>query len=67
MASQIPDAGAVNDELAREIHVWWQEAAERTDIDLSGFDADAPLGERVTWALEQGLDIDSVGRRTDSE
>lgn len=57
MAFQLPDAGAASQELAREVHEWWQEAAEKTDIDLSGFDPTASLDERVAWALGQGLEL----------
>jgi site-specific DNA recombinase len=67
MTFQLPDAGAASQELAREIHVWWQEAAENTDIDLTGFDPDAPLDQRIAWALKQGLDIGTVYSRFSSK
>ncbi len=67
MAFQLPDAGAANQELARDIHEWWQEAAEKTDIDLSGFDPAAPLDERIAWALGQGLDIGTIYSRFSSK
>ncbi len=67
MAFQLPDAGAANQELARDIHEWWQEAAEKTDIDLSGFDPAAPLAERIAWALRQGLDIGTIYSRFSSK
>lgn len=67
MASQIPEAGAVNQELIREIRQWWHEAAEKTDIDLSCFDPSAPLDKRISWALEQGLEIGTVYSRFSSK
>ncbi|MCR9294158.1 MAG: recombinase family protein, partial [bacterium] len=67
MAFQLPDAGAASQELAREVHEWWQEAAEKTDVDLSGFDPAAPLDERIAWALGQGLDIGTIYSRFSSK
>lgn len=67
MPFQLPDAGAANEELAREVHAWWQEAAEKTDVDLSDFDFNAPLEERIAWALEQKLDIGTVYSRFSSK
>ena len=67
MAFQLPDAGSARSELAREVHAWWQDAAEKTDIALSGFDHRAPLDERIAWALEQRLDIGTVYSRFSSK
>ena len=67
MAFQLPTAGAVSLELARNVHVWWQDAAKKTSFDLSRFDSDAPLDERIAWALEQGLEIGTVYSRFSSK
>ncbi|NQT40157.1 MAG: recombinase family protein [Planctomycetes bacterium] len=67
MASQIPEAGAVNEEIVRELQEWWREAAERTGSDLSSFDPNSPLDERIAWALKQGLEIGTVYSRYSSK
>ena len=67
MSFQLFAAGAVNDVLAPEIHQWWQESAQAAGIDLSGFVLDAPLEERITWALANGFDIGTVYTRFSSK
>ena len=67
MSFELSAAGAVNDALAREIHQWWQESAQTAGINLAGFDPDAPLGERIAWALALGLLIGTVYTRFSSK
>lgn len=67
MSFELSAAGAVNDVLAREIHQWWQESAQTAGINLVGFDPDAPLGERIAWALALGLLIGTVYTRFSSK
>ena len=54
MSFQLPDEGAASAELARQTHAWWLAAAEKAEIDVAGFDPDAPLNEQITWALGLG-------------
>ncbi|WP_339749073.1 recombinase family protein [uncultured Rubinisphaera sp.] len=63
MTTQIPEAGAVNEELASEVHVWWIEATQNTCIDLKNFDPSAPLNDRIAWALQSHLEIGTVYTR----
>lgn len=63
MSSQIPEAGRINDELARETHQWWMEAAENANIDLKDFNPAAPLTDRIAWALRNNLSIGTVYTR----
>jgi len=67
MAFQLPNAGAASQELAGDVHVWWQDAAKKTSIDLSRFDPDAPLDERIAWAFEQAIEIGTVYSRFSSK
>ena len=67
MAYQIPEAGAVNEQLVRDIHQWWQDAAQSNRIDLSGFDPCASFEQRRAWALRQGLEIGTVYSRFSSK
>ncbi len=67
MSFQLPDEGAASAELARQTHAWWLAAAEKAEIDVAGFDPDAPLNERIAWALGQGLEIGAVYSRFSSK
>jgi DNA invertase Pin-like site-specific DNA recombinase len=67
MTFQLSSAGAAGNELAREAHRWWHEAAARNNVKLEGFDPDAPLSERIAWALEAGLQIATVYSRFSSK
>ena len=55
MSSQLPTAGAANSSLASKVHVWWMEAAAKAGVNLDGFDPDAPLAARMTWAFRTSL------------
>jgi len=63
----IPEAGAVDSELSRQIDQWWRESAERSGIDLRGFDSSAPLEERIACALSIGLVIGLIYSRYSSK
>ena len=67
MSFELSAAGAVDEELAREIHQWWQESAQAARIDLSGFDAESPLEARIAWALALGLVIGTIYTRYSSK
>ena len=51
----------------RQANRWWVEAAPRAGVDLTGFDADAPLEQRLSWALALGLLIGTVYSRFSSK
>lgn len=67
MVFQLCDVGAADNELVRDTHAWWQDAAEKAGINVSGFDRNAPLNERIAWALGQGLDIGVIYSRFSSK
>jgi DNA invertase Pin-like site-specific DNA recombinase len=60
-------AGAPASDLCRQAHRWWAEAACRSGLDLSGFDAEAPLERRVAWAHASGLQVGTVYSRFSSK
>jgi hypothetical protein len=60
-------AGGADDELAREAAQWWIAAAQKAAINLSGFDPDASLAERIAWAVEAGLEIAVILSRFSSK
>jgi hypothetical protein len=55
--SNISIEGAAPAELARHMHTLWQQGATRSGVDLSGFNPDASLDQRVGWAKSAGLEI----------
>ena len=63
----LPDAGAANDDIVRSCLETWVEAATKAGIDLTGFNPEAPLSERITWALSQGLEIGAILSRFSSK
>lgn len=65
--NQLPPAGAADSDLARQAHDSWIEAARKAGLDLTGFDPETPLGQRVAWARGQGLDIGTVLARYSSK
>jgi DNA invertase Pin-like site-specific DNA recombinase len=62
-----PSQGSAGDDLSRQAHQWWLEAAAKSGIELTGFDPDAPLAQRVAWALQAGLLIAAVYCRYSSK
>ena len=67
MASELSNAGSASKELACKAHEKWLETAKKTDIDLTGFDPEAPLRDRISWALSVGLLIATVYSRFSSK
>jgi site-specific DNA recombinase len=67
MSHSLPAAGAAGPELARLAHQRWVEAASRAGIDLSGFDPEAPLQDRIAWAKARDLDIATLLSRYSSK
>ena len=57
MNPQFPIAGAASSSLANHVHVWWVEAAANAGVNLEGFDPDAPLGVRLSWATQASQSI----------
>lgn len=50
-----------------QVHEWFQESAASANVNLSGFDPKATLGQRISWAISQGLQIGSVYTRFSSK
>jgi hypothetical protein len=67
ISTPLSTAGAATDALARQAHQRWMEAATRAGLDLSGFDPDAPLADRIAWAQARGLGIAAVLSRYSSK
>lgn len=67
MTSELSTAGAADPELARNVHKWWKDAAEKRGINLGGFDSTAPLAERIAIAQRLGLMIATVYSRFSSK
>lgn len=67
MNMPLPDAGAADAELARLVHDVWIEAATKAGLDLTGFEPDAPLAQRLAWAESRRLDIGAVLSRYSSK
>jgi DNA invertase Pin-like site-specific DNA recombinase len=59
--------GGADEELAVTAHQWWVETAMKAGIDLTGFDPQAPLAERIAWAIQAGLEIAAVLSRFSSK
>ena len=62
----LPMQGAAGDGLRRQAHQEWLEAAKKAGLDLTGFDPDAPLEQRV-WALQARLAIACIYARFSSK
>jgi site-specific DNA recombinase len=59
--------GGADAELRRQAHRWWIEAADAAGIELSGFDPEAPLEQRLAWAPSMALDIATAYARYSSK
>lgn len=67
MNFELSAAGAANSELVRETHQWWHAAAAKANVSLDGFNPDAPLSQRIAWALQAGLTIGAIYTRFSSK
>ena len=67
MFCDLPSAGETNEELARQVHPWWLAAAAKADVDVTGFDPEAPVAQRVAWAKRVGLSIATIYSRFSSK
>ena len=56
----LPDAGGARPDVIALAHKSWVESAAKSGIDLSDFNFEAPLIERLKWAESRGLDIAAV-------
>ncbi|QDU94470.1 recombinase family protein [Lignipirellula cremea] len=54
---ELPEAGEVTPDLARQAQACWAEAARQQGIDLTDFDPSASLEQRLFWAKQHGLEI----------
>jgi site-specific DNA recombinase len=67
MSEALSDAGAAGDDVVRVVRETWIETALKAGIDLTNFRPDAPLVERLSWALSVGLDIAAILSRYSSK
>lgn len=63
----IPNVGAANPEVMQLVAEKWMAAAKAMGVNLIGFDPQAPLADRVAWALSQGLQIGCILARFSSK
>jgi DNA invertase Pin-like site-specific DNA recombinase len=61
--TELPLKGAASAETRSLAHQEWMEAARRAGLELTGFDPDAPLEQRITWAIGAGLLIATIYTR----
>ena len=61
--SGLPTKGAVPKNIARPLQDIWCEEAARFGVDLSQYEPRAPLGQRIAWAKQLGLQVGSAYSR----
>lgn len=55
---------AEGDHFGKKIKRWWRQAArQNTTLNLTDFDASAPLPDRLEWARGKGLRVGSIFAR----
>lgn len=54
---QIPEAGKATSSLAEKARDWWLEGARAARFDLTGFDPEASLEERLKWCSQMSMDV----------
>lgn len=59
----LPVKGSASPELMSKAHAQWMECAAQSRIDLTGFDPNASLSARISWALSVGLIIAAIYTR----
>jgi DNA invertase Pin-like site-specific DNA recombinase len=63
----LPSAGAACAEIRARAHERWMEVAAKAGIDLTSFNLNSTLAERVAWARSSGLDIATILARFSSK
>ena len=63
----LPNEGAADKDVAQSAHERWQQIATEAGVSLKRFDANAPLHERIAWALRAGLLIATIYARFSSK
>lgn len=67
MSLPLSEDGAASMELAADVSKWWEDAAERARIDLTNFNPQAQLEQRIAWAQAQRLLIGTAYSRFSSK
>ncbi|MDM4015110.1 recombinase family protein [Roseiconus lacunae] len=67
MQSTITEVGQANQGVARQALDHWAEAAEKSGIDLDGFDPTASDEALIDWAVANGLTIATIYSRYSTE
>src|SRR4051794_245640 len=67
MTTDLSPEGAAGADLRRQAHEWWLEAAAAAGLDLSDFDPEAPLEQRLAWARRLDLEIATAYARYSSK
>lgn len=59
----IPIMGSASEAIIRNAHQWWADMATNQNIDMTGFNSDASLEARISWALKNSLEIGTIYSR----
>jgi hypothetical protein len=65
--SGLSSQGAAGDALRRQAHREWMDGAQKAGVNLAGFDPEAPLEQRVGWALQADLAVACIYARFSSK
>lgn len=60
MPTVLPKDGGASMELQQRVESAWKELAVQCGIDLTEFDARAPLESRIAWAIARGLSVATI-------
>ena len=64
---ELPVAGSAAPEILQLVHETWTDAAAKSQIDLSEFNPNASLRERLNWAMRVGLLVGAILARYSSK
>lgn len=63
MNPELPSMGAASENLTRKVAQLWSEMAAMHNLDLSGFNPEATLETRISWATVHGYEIGTIYSR----
>ncbi len=67
MIDEIPEAGSANAEIRALVHSVWIETLQSRTLDVTGFDPNSALSDRLAWATAHGFLIGGVLSRFSSK
>ena len=60
---ELPAKGATSDDLKQKVDAMWIKEAGKNGVDLQGLSPNAPLHDRIAWAMQKGLAVATVYSR----